>query len=245
MGKWVKLYLVIGIILLNNCQKYKVEELWIASGAGYKKPIMEISTRFYNKSGIKINQIFGNMQAVSVQVKQSGQIGILIGDKNFLKNKTMGMEYDSYTPMGKGILVLAYPKSVKLTSISDILNDNIKRISMPDTVKAIYGKAAMELLSSRHYYNRIKEKIILSATVPQVSSYLVSGEVDAGFINLTDAIGLKDKIGGYITIINGYTSIQIVAGIIKGYEEDNATIEFINYLKTDECKDILTRFGLL
>lgn len=245
MVKYKILFIIITIIILNSCQKDKVKELWIAAGAGYKKPIQEISESFYKKSGIKINKIFGNMQTVSAQVKQSDQIAILIGDKNFLKSKAMGIKFNSYATIGKGILVLAYTKSIKITSISDILNDNIKRISIPDTLKAVYGKAAMELLSSKQYYSKIEDKIIISATVPQVSSYLISGEIDAGFINLTDAIGLKGSIGGYITLKNGYTPIQIVAGTVDGYEKDKSTIEFIDYLSTNECKEILIRFGLL
>ena len=35
---------------------------------------------------------------------------------------------------------------------------------------------------------------MILATVPQVSAYLIAGTVDAGFINITDALGIQDKI---------------------------------------------------
>lgn len=244
MNKIINCILLISILGMNSCQK-KTTELWIASGAGYKKPLLEISEKFNNKYGINVNPIFGNMQVVSTQVKQSGSVGILIGDKKFLQNKTLGLEYHQYTLLGIGRLVLAYPKKLEKRKLEDLLKIDIARISIPDPTKAIYGNAAMEFLKNINYYEKIKDKILISSTVPQVSSYLISGEIDAGFINLTDAIGIVNEIGGYIILDDNYSQIEIVAGTVKGFENDEVTELFLNYLSGNECKEILKKYGLL
>ncbi len=49
--------------------------------------------------------------------------------------------------------------------------------------------------------------------MPQVVSYLIAGEADAGFINLTEAMANKERLGGYLVVPEDrYTEILIVAG---------------------------------
>ncbi|MDC7125327.1 MAG: molybdate ABC transporter substrate-binding protein [Spirochaetales bacterium] len=244
MKKIIKIVMLtfIPVILLSSSAKN--ESLILAAGAGYKKPVMEICKEFTADTGIKVENIFGNMQTVSTQVKQSGKVGVLIGDISFLKNPRLGVEYSEYKNLGTGKLVLAYPRGIKISSTEELLDSKISRISMPDIKKAIYGKAAKEYIENTNLWNSVQDKIIPAATVPQVSSYLVAGEVDAGFINLTDAIGIKDKIGGYFLVDKKYSSIEIVAGTISGFENELPVKEFIKFLSTDKAKKILDKYGL-
>ena len=83
------------------------------------------------------------------------------------------------------------------------------------------------------------------ATVPQVSAYLVSGEVDAGFINLTEALGVRERIGGYLEIDRAlYSPIRIVGGIVKGFEHQESVEALATFLKSDEAREILGKHGL-
>ena len=238
-----RLLLLIILPLFFSCSSHD-ESLIMAAGAGYKKPIMEICKSFTSASGITVENIFGNMQTVSTQVKQSGKVGILIGDLSFLKNPKLGVEYSSFLTLGTGKLVLAFPEGMELSNVTDLLCDRVSRISMPDTSKAIYGKAAKEYLINIELWNKIEGKIIPAATVPQVSSYIISKEVDAGFINLTDAIGISDNIGGYFVVDNNYSPIEIVAGTIQGFEDNSSVKEFIEFLETEDSKIILDKYGL-
>ncbi len=84
------------------------------------------------------------------------------------------------------------------------------------------------------------------STVPQVSAYLISGEVEAGFINLTDALYVKDRIGGYLTPDKTmYSPIRLVLGIMKGYEEKADTKRFVDFVKTNpKVKEIIKKAGM-
>jgi molybdate transport system substrate-binding protein len=220
------------------------KSIQIAAGAGYKRPVLEICDAFTAKTGIKVDSFFGNMQTVTMQIKESGQVGLFIGEKSFLDNKSAGVFYSSYTVLGKGILVLAYPEGKKITSANQLLEGKTERISMPDPGKAIYGKAAFEYLSNHGYWDSLKSKIIITATVPQVSSYLIAGEVDAGFINLTEALALRKQLGGFFRIDAGYTPIEIVAGVVDGFTDNKEIRQFVDFLKTDEVRKILVASGL-
>ncbi len=219
-------------------------EILIASGAGYKKPVLQICETFMKESPVRVDSLFGNMQTVSLQVKESGKVGLLIGDRKFLENPQMGVRYSDYLSLGKGRLVLAWRKGISLSSAEELTGDKIERISLPDTQKAIYGTAACEYLTGLDLWDPLQDKILIASTVPQVSSYLISGEVDGGFINLTDAIAIADQIGGYLILDRGYSEITIVAGVVEGFGDDGNLKEFLNYLASPEASSVFESYGL-
>ena len=221
------------------------QKLVIAVGAGYKKPVSEIITCFQQDKDLKLDAIYGNSQMVANQAKQSGEVACIIGDKKFLKRLETTVSFAAYTPMGKGILVLAYRKGIDLEQLDEILSDKVKSLFMPQDGKTIYGIAGKEALDSLNYSKRVSAKLTQVATVPQVVSYLLTGEADAGFINLTEALANKDQIGGYIIVpADAYKTIEIVAGTVTGFQDEKMTKAFINYLNSETAKAIIKKHGL-
>ena len=140
-------------------------------------------------------------------------------------------------------LAIAYRKGLRLSSSEDILSGGIKKILVPDAKKAIYGVAAMEYLSKMNYYEPLEGKLMFVQTVPQVSSYLITGEADVGFVNLSDALVLKDKIGGYILVDKkDYSDIIISLGVTE--TKSAGANEFLEFLKKDAVQQILKKYGI-
>ncbi len=63
----------------------KETEIFIASGAGYRRPVDELKALYESRKGIAVNCIYGNMKQVAAQVKNSGKVSLVIGDAKFLK----------------------------------------------------------------------------------------------------------------------------------------------------------------
>ena len=230
------IWLAIALGLTVNAQDLK-----IAAGAGYKKPLMDI-IKEYEKSGKKIEPFFGNMKQVSTQAKHT-DIALIVGDKNFLSKKS-GLNFKGYTDLGKGKVVIAYPKGKTLTAVEDIKKPNVRKISMPQPKKAIYGIAGEEFLKSSKMYNEVKEKLYVVATVPQSMTYIITNEVDAGVVNLTAALANRKRIGGYIEVPQKYYNpIDIVAGKLKACNSEECK-KFTEFLETKTAKDIFKKYGL-
>jgi molybdate transport system substrate-binding protein len=241
-GKAALLVLVFGIFTGTTVS---AQTLMIASGAGYKKPVTEVMESFKKETGIKTDAAFGNIQMVASQAKQTGEISCIIGDKKFLAALGSTVTFTGYQTIGKGILVLAYRKGVSIEKPEDMVSDRVKSIFMPQNKKAIYGIAATEALKAYGYTSGLAGKITEVATVPQVVSYLLTGEADAGFINLTEALANKGKLGGYLLIPGDkYTEILIVAGVVKGFEEKPETKKFLDHLQTKGAKQIFEKYGV-
>ena len=235
---------LLALLLLTLSTLSHAETLMIAAGAGYKRPTVELARGYESTTGNKVEEFYGNMAQVLTQARQSGKVALVLGDLDFLQ-KTTDVSFSNFLPLGDGKLVLAYAKGKTLKNPQALLDSTFTRIALPDTRNAVYGKAAEEYLSKSALASQLKAKLLVVSTVPQVSAYLVSAEVDAGFINITDALSIKDKIGGFIEIDpQSYGSIKIVAGIIKGREADPATKAFAEYLRTPLAHSILEKHGL-
>lgn len=237
----MKLYGWIGIALLLSGYAY-ADTLKIAAGAGYKKPVQDV-LRLYEAQHEKIDAIYGNMAQIFAQAKQT-PIALIIADKAFLEKQT-DVHFESYVRIGEGKAVIAYAKGVNFDRIEDIADARIKTVAIPEAKKAIYGDAGMEFLENAQLMSRVKEKLLVVATVPQVASYVATHEVDVGIMNLTAALDRLDTIGGYIQIPQRYyRQIEISAGSLKACETNTACQDFIAFLKTPEAKAVFEKYGL-
>ncbi|MCZ6134606.1 molybdate ABC transporter substrate-binding protein [Campylobacter ureolyticus] len=114
---------------------------------------------------------------------------------------------------------------------------------MPDAKKAVYGLAASQAISNLNL--NIKDKLLYVATVPQSASYVVSGEVDAGFVNSSEALSIKDKIEQILTVKSElYSEISIVALKLDSCDKSAICKDFVEYLKSKRAKEIILKYGL-
>lgn len=235
---------VISSLLLTILLPAHASNLMIAAGAGYKRPVTELAHVYEQQTHQKMDLIFGNMAQVSMQAEQTDDISVIVGDKSFLKS-TAKLNFSGFTKLGMGKLVLAYRKGLKLSSPSDLVNTEFTRIALPDMKKAIFGKAADEYMTNTGMKQRLASKLMSVSSVPQVSAYLISGEVDAGFLNLTDVLAIQNKIGGYVLIDQKqYQPIMIAAGVIKTHAHDEQVKSFTAFLQSQTARQILEKNGL-
>lgn len=224
------------VILALSLSLLGAETLRIGAGAGYKNFVEELISNFEN--GSKTQGVYANISSVVAQARNS-DIKVIIGDESFLN--TQNLSKIRVVNLGRGKLVVAYAKGLNLGDLKALESSEIKRVSIPDFKKAIYGIAGSEAIKNSGI--SVSKKLIVTSTVPQASSYIVTGEVEAGFINLTAALNLKGKIGGYLLVDEAlYNPIKISAYELKGCDE--LCLEFTEFLASDRAKEIAKKHGL-
>jgi molybdate transport system substrate-binding protein len=220
----------------------QAENLAVASGAGYKRLVTELAAAYEAKTGRKLDLIFGNMAQVVAQARASGKVQMIIGEHSFLKQA--GLPLASFTEIGRGTLVVAWPKGKALATLNDLAKPEVKRVAMPDAAKAIYGIAGKEALDRAGLAGAVRDKLLVVATVPQVMTYVVTGEVDAGLANLTDALGQAGQIGGYFAVDQAlYSPISIGAGVLSGSESPE-TAAFLAFVASPQGRELARKHGL-
>lgn len=229
------------LLLLLCCGA--AQALTIAAGAGYRRPVSELAQRFQAETGTQVDLVFGNMGQVMSQIKGGAPVDLMLGDRAFLQKS--GLAVVSISELGQGRMVLAWAKGGRLESPQDLTQPAIKRLALPDPAKAIYGQAGRQFLERAGLSETVREKLLVVGAVPQVSTYLISGEVDAGLLNLTDVLGIKDKIGGYLLIDPGlYDPIQIVVGLLASAPQAEEGQRFLAFLASPEARRIVAAHGL-
>lgn len=239
----MKRTLLLVVLLVTLIMPTTGQALTIASGAGYKKLVVDLAKAFEAAAHIKPDLVFGNMGQVTAQAKGSGVVDIVLGEKGFLDKA--GLSLDPFVEIGRGVLVVAWPKGKALASPLDLAKPAVKRVAMPDPQKAIYGRAGSQFLESAGLEKAVKDKLFVVATVPQVTTYVLSGEVDAGLTNRTDVMQLGDKIGGFMEVDQKYYKpIIIGAGVLVGAKNAADAKAFATFLASDAAKAVAKQHGM-
>lgn len=221
----------------------RAENLTVAAGAGYKKLVTDLAAAFETAGGRKVDLIFGNMGQVTTQAKTSGAIQIVVGERSFLDKADLSLI--AFTEIGQGVLVVAWPRSKSLSNLADLARPDIRRVAMPDPAKAVYGIAGNECLNRAGLADQVKDKLLVVATVPQVTAYVLTGEVDAGLTNLTDVLDLGERIGGYLKVDPAlYSPISIGAGVLPGGQNREAVAAFTAFLASPRGQELARKHGL-
>jgi len=231
--------LAISAVLILSTSASFAEDLVIGAGAGYRRPMAEAVAAYEAQSGKSVGEVYGNMGQVLGQARESGKMAMVCGDKAVLA-KAEGLAFERFLPMGTGKLVVAFRKGVSLADPAKLAGDNITKVGIPDEKSAIYGKAGRQYLDHAGLAAKVDPKLVAVATVPQVTAYLTTGDVDAGFINITDAIGAKDDLGGWVEVDPSlYQPIDITCGVLDASAEG-----FAAFLATPPAQEILHHYGL-
>ncbi|WP_236861358.1 molybdate ABC transporter substrate-binding protein [Campylobacter sp. RM16192] len=213
--------------------------LLVGAGGGYKKPVTAVIENL-KKDGLSVEGAFANIKQITIQAAE-GKMAVIVGDEAFL-NKS-GLEIKGYERLGKGTLALVTPKGKTINDIKDIVK--FERIAMPDAKKAIYGIRTTGFLKNSNLEKDVGSKMLAVAGVPQVVAYVLNNEVDAGFINSTEAEARKSEFGSIIYVDESlYSPVYISAAKLKACENNAACDKFIKELGNERSKAIFSKFGL-
>jgi molybdate transport system substrate-binding protein len=233
-----RIMVILILFLLPSVSQAKVT---IASAAGYRGMVNTLVEAYAKETGEQADLIYGNMAQVVFQAQASDAVDIVIGDKTYLTKAKL--PFAATVKVGRGRLVAIYPKGRKVTDAT--LFTAAERIAIPDTKRAIYGKAAKEYLQTTGLYDTLQPRLFVVSSVPQAASYVISGEVDLALINLTHALNIKESVGGCEVLDEKqYSPIEIIAGQQKTTKNEEECRQFLNFIHSEKAQQIVTRFGM-
>lgn len=215
----------------------------VTTGLGYKPMVEELCAAYAKAGGQKPVEMYsGNIGQILEQIRAGSGASVVISDKATLEESRVS--FAEFRPLGQAVLILAWKKGVDIKEPADLYKAEIASIGYPDAKAAIYGKAAVAFLKGNGMYEKLQPKLTMFSTVPQVFSYLVSGNLDAAFVNESIVTKQGDKIGGWMEMDKGYEPLFLVAGVVKGHENDPDVKAFLDFLASPEAKAICVKNNL-
>ena len=219
----------------------------VTTGGGYVPMVEKLVEVCKNETAAPIEKSFGgNIGQMLAQVKSGSGVNVVVTDRTTLLKLKTPVKFSTMQTLGVSPLMLVWRKGVTITNPEDLAKDGVKRIAHPDPKAAVYGRAGTEWVakSPEAVKKAVTPKLLGVAGVPQVMSYVLQGEVDAGFVNWQAAQKNRAKLGGVMVIEEGYEPIEMVAAVVAGAEKDADVRNFLGCLASPKGKKVLEKAGV-
>lgn len=224
----------------NNKDDLSNHSLLVYCGAGMTNPFQEIADKFTEKYNCKVNVVFANAAQIQTQINTSEEGDLFIAGSKDELAPIEGAVTES-KELVKHIPVLAVysgnPK--KINKLEDLTQEDVSLI-VGDSESTPIGKIAKKVLVDNKIFDKVNI-VANTTTAPQIANIIVSKEADAAIIwkencNIEGVeIVNTSELDNYIK--------TVPAATLKYSDDKNALNKFLQYLDTDEAKEIWTKYG--
>lgn len=258
-NKWINflcwLLISLSLIITSNLLTSSLvdsapDELIISAAASLKDALEDIKP-IYNKekSNIKITYNFGSSGSLQQQIEQGAPVDIFISaakkQMDALQNKGLLLN-DTRKNLLKNQMVLIVPKNnTTIKTFQDLATDKSKKLAIGEPKSVPAGQYAQEVLISLGLLNKVKDKVIYAKDVRQVLSYVATGNVDAGFVYLTDAKTSNDVKIVATAPEKSHSPIIYPVAVLKDSKSANQAKAFVRFLSIDKARKIFQKYGFI
>ena len=222
-------------------------EVKVAVASNFLKPLKKLAKSFENTSGHGVIISAGSTGKLYAQIVRGAPFEVFLAanarEPERLEKEGLISAGSRFTyALGELVLWSAKPG----IDVKDILTtDQYNRIALANPKLAPYGKAAVQVLDQLGVAESASDKLITGETVSQVHQFAAAGNVDFGFIALSQLALLKGNKKGSVWIIpaNFYDPIKQQAVLLKLGEDNPAAKEFLAFMKSGAARDEIAKLG--
>lgn len=221
-------------------------EAKVAVAANFTEPAKAIAARFEAVTGHKATLSFGSSGQFYAQIANGAPYEVLLSADVERPQKA---EADGLAVAGTrftyatGRLVL-WSKAPGLVDAKGavLASGRFNRLSIADPRAAPYGLAAVETMTRLKLYDSLKPRIVTGSSITQAYQFTQTGAAELGFVALSQVVEAK---GGSRWIVPKtlHTPIDQQAVLLKTGSGSTAAKAFLTFLKGEEAKAIIRRYG--
>lgn len=236
--------LFMGLISIG-CEKSDKTQVNVSVASSLKDPFLKIE-ELYEKENKDIDLVlnFGSSGSLKQQIVQGAPCDVFISASKKYMDELKKEDYlleNEYKNLVKNELVLiSNTKDIK--SIDDLKSDDYKTIGVGEVNSVPVGQYADEVVTNKGLKNDIEDKFIYGKDAKEVLAWVLSGNVDAGFLYLSDTSHHKN-LKKYDIDEKLHSPIIYPVGVIKNSKNPEEAVSFDKYLNSNESKEILKKYG--
>lgn len=244
---------VLGILALAMVMFPAYEQdpnvITVSAAASLTEAFTDIASQYKEEHpGAQVNLNFGGSGSLRAQIEGGAPVDIfasadqnqmdMLGDKNLIVNS-------SRKDFAQNSLVLITPEksTLNITSLQDLKDPQVKKIGIGNPDTAPVGKYTRLTLTEAGLWDQLEKKVVLAEDVKQVLVYVERGEVDAGFVYMTDA---KTATPGTIKIVASVpvsTPVNYPIAVVSSSEHKEEAQNFVDFITGEEGQEILEKYG--
>lgn len=140
------------------------------------------------------------------------------------------------------VLSVGLDSKVQPRTLADLRAADVARIAIgnPDSVPA--GHYAKDALTAAGLWDTLKPKFVNTQNVRQALDYVARGEVDAGFVYVTDALLMPSKVKVAFEVPTTEPVVYPIA-VVKGGGAEQIGQLFVQYVQTEPARKVLRKYG--
>lgn len=250
MTKSLYLLLLLGLAQQPAAAAEPEKQDVLVSAAASLKDVMLYSAPLFEKvnPGFRLVFNFGASGQLKSQIESGAPVDVFISaaasDMDAVERAGLAVE-GTRGVLANNSLVLVKNSlgKIKIIRTSDLASPEVTRIAIGNPATVPAGRYARQVLEKRGLYDKLSAKLILAENVRQVLDYVARGEVDAGFVFLTDAkVEPKALIAENIPGAEHAPIVYPAAALSNGKNISGAK-KFLKFLSSKKGKAAFRRFG--
>ncbi|NLB54515.1 MAG: molybdate ABC transporter substrate-binding protein [Lentisphaerae bacterium] len=234
----------------ENAQQSELSgELLISAAASMKESMAEVETMFNEANpDVELTFNFGSSGSLQQQIEQGAPADVFVsaGKKQMqaLVDKDLIAE-GTYEEILQNEVVLIVPADkTDITTFDDLTTDKVVKLALGEFNSVPVGQYSKEILDSLELSAAVADKSVYAKDVKEVLSWVSTGNADAGMVYATDAKTVADKVKVVVTApADAYSPAVYPVGIVKATENRELADAFIDFIKTDDVKDVFVKYG--
>jgi molybdate transport system substrate-binding protein len=240
------------LCLLLLASRLDAQTLRVAAAADLQLVMNDLGKQFEKNSGTKLAISYGSSGNFQAQLENGAPFDIFFSADAMYPERLVKAgvaDAQSLTVYAQGHLVLWALAGEHLGLPEkgfDALKDSrVQKIAVANPEHAPYGRAAVAALKKASMYEKIKEKLVYGENISQAAQFAQSGSAQVGIIALSLTFAGSMKGGEKWEIpAEDYPPIQQEAVIINSSPNKPAAKAFLEFVKSQEGREILSDYGL-
>lgn len=220
------------------------KKLIVYSGAGLKKPMTEIAEVYKEDKGVDIEYIFAGSAQLLSQIELSGKGDVfIVGSINAYESAIEKDLVGDYKTVAYHNPIIGVPEGnpANIKSLEDMTKEGIKVILGDEDANAI-GATSQKLIKENNLEGINNNVVSKTATVNELIVHLKAGDADAAIVTEDAAFGNDDI--ELIEIPEDINIKQILPiGMLNISKNKEVANDFINFVSSDEGKEIFEKYG--
>jgi molybdate transport system substrate-binding protein len=223
--------------------------LLVAAAASLQKALQEVTPLYAQVNPNQtINYNFAASGALQQQIEQGAPSDVFISaaakQMKALQEKGL-LESGTQRNLLTNQLVLIIPKQtpVPLTDFKQLVQPDIKRISVGEPRIVPAGQYATEVLEKLGILEQVQSKFVLGNNVKSVLTAVETGDVDAGIVYITDAKGSDKVTIAAIADEKLHAPIFYPIAVLKASKSLEQSKKYVEFLRSDGAKTIFEKYG--
>jgi molybdate transport system substrate-binding protein len=243
------LVLVLGIVLAGAASA-AAQELTLSVAISMKEVVEEVGRRFRRaRPGTVLHYNFGSSGELQKQIEAGAPVDVFIsaaqGQMDELERKGLILS-GTRRAFARNALTVIVPADSRLDlgAPADLLRPQVRRVVVGNPKTVPVGQYAQESLRALGLWEALRPKLVFAENVRQALEYVSRGEVEAGFVYVTDVAARGSRVReAFRPAPESYRPVTYPVAVVSSSKHPSVAQAFIDLFAGPEGQAVLSRLG--